>query len=528
MDRGAERGSGLAQDGLAQDWPAPAASGPVLAVLRLPGSKSMTNRALVLAALADGPATIRNPLRARDTDLMVAALRALGARIEAASGSADDGPAAASCWLVTPAATGGTAPGGTRAGAAPGGTRPGAAPGGTAPGDTRAGTAPGDTRAGAAPGDTRPGTAPGGTRPAHAGSVRRLTVDVGNAGTVLRFVPPVAALAVADADFRGDDRASARPVGPLLAALRELGATIDDGGRGAIPFTVRGRGGVRGGAVTLDASASSQLVSGLLLAAPRFDKGAEIRHDGPRLPSAPHLAMTVQMLREAGADVETRSRAPGGAGAVGPVSDIWRVHPGVLAPGTVTVEPDLSNAGPFLAAALVTAGTVTVAGWPARTTQPAAQILDVLTSMGAVCTATADGMQVTGPGEIRGVTADLRDVSELTPVLTAVAALASGPSVFTGIGHQRAQECDRLAALAREISALGGDVTEHPDSLQIRPRPLRGDGAVFASYDDHRLVMAAAVLGLAVPGLHVRNAATVRKTFPGFISSWAAMLGRAP
>jgi len=520
MDRGAERGSGLAQDGLAQDWPAPAASGPVLAVLRLPGSKSMTNRALVLAALADGPATVRNPLRARDTDLMVAALRALGARIEAASGSADDGPAAAaSCWLVTPAATGGTAPGDTRADTAPGGTRPG-----TAPGDTRPGTAPGGTGPGTAPG----GTGPGGTRPAHAGSVRRLTVDVGNAGTVLRFVPPVAALAVADADFRGDDRASARPVGPLLAALRELGATIDDGGRGAIPFTVRGRGGVRGGAVTLDASASSQLVSGLLLAAPRFDKGAEIRHDGPRLPSAPHLAMTVQMLREAGADVETRSRAPGGAGAVGPVSDIWRVHPGVLAPGTVTVEPDLSNAGPFLAAALVTAGTVTVAGWPARTTQPAAQILDVLTSMGAVCTATADGMQVTGPGEIRGVTADLRDVSELTPVLTAVAALASGPSVFTGIGHQRAQECDRLAALAREISALGGDVTEHPDGLQIRPRPLRGDGAVFASYDDHRLVMAAAVLGLAVPGLHVRNAATVRKTFPGFISSWAAMLGRAP
>jgi len=478
MDNGAGRGSGPAQDGLAPHWPAPAASGPVRAVLRLPGSKSMTNRALVLAALADGPATIRNPLRARDTDLMAAALRALGARIEAAGGSGDDGPAAPSSWLVTPAAPG--------------------------------------------------GTGPGGTGPAHAGSARRVTVDVGNAGTVLRFVPAVAALAVADADFRGDDRASARPVWPLLAALRELGATIDDGGRGAIPFTVRGRGAVRGGPVTLDASASSQLVSGLLLAAPRFDKGAEIRHDGPRLPSAPHLAMTVQMLREAGADVETGSRPPGRAGAVGPVSDIWRVHPGALAPGTVTVEPDLSNAAPFLAAALVTAGTVTVAGWPARTTQPAAPILDVLTSMGAVCTATADGMRVTGPGEIRGVTADLRDVSELTPVLTAVAALASGPSVFTGIGHQRAQECDRLAALAREISALGGDVTERPDGLEIRPRPLRGDGAVFASYDDHRLVMAAAVLGLAVPGLRVQNAATVGKTFPGFTSSWAAMLGRAP
>jgi 3-phosphoshikimate 1-carboxyvinyltransferase len=345
---------------------------------------------------------------------------------------------------------------------------------------------------------------------------------------VLRFVPPVAALGNADVDFRGDARAAMRPVGPLLAGLRELGATIEDEGRGAVPFIVRGSGRIRGGTVSMDASASSQLVSGLLLAAPRFDKGAELRHDGPPMPSAPHLAMTVQMLRDAGADVETLSSTGGGTGAGGPVTDIWRVHPGVLAPGTVTVEPDLSNAAPFLAAALVTAGTVTVADWPERTTQPAAQILDVLTRMGAVCTPTAAGMRVTGSGEIRGITADLRDVSELTPVLAALAALASGPSALRGIGHQRAQECDRLAALASEISALGGDVTERPDGLEIRPRPLHGDGAVFASYDDHRLVMAAAVLGLAVPGLRVQNAATVGKTFPGFTRSWAAMLERAP
>lgn len=485
MDRGAAHGTGPAGGPRAHDWQAPAASGPVRALVRLPGSKSMTNRALVLAALADGPTTIRNPLRARDTELMAAALRALGAEIAAHD---HDGSRPVPSWLVTPAARG-------------------------------AATAADVAQAGAMP--AHPGSARGGAR-------LRAAVDVGNAGTVLRFVPPVAALTAADVDFRGDDRASARPVGALLAALRELGATIDDEGRGAIPFTVRGRGAVRGGAVTLDASASSQLVSGLLLAAARFGKGAEIRHDGPRLPSAPHLAMTVQMLREAGADVQTGCTSRDGTGDGGPVNNLWRVHPGALAPGTVTVEPDLSNAGPFLAAALVTAGTVTVAGWPARTTQPAAQILAVLTAMGAVCTATADGMRVTGPGEIRGVTADLRDVSELTPVLTAAAALASGPSVFTGIGHQRAQECDRLAALAREISALGGDVTERPDGLEIRPRPLRGDGAVFASYDDHRLVMAAAVLGLATGGLRVHNAATVGKTFPGFISSWAAMLGLPP
>ncbi len=490
MERGAEQGSEQAGAARAGDWLAPAASGPVRALVRLPGSKSMTNRALVLAALADGPTTIRNPLRARDTELMAAAVRALGTEVAANDVAANDngGSRPVPCWLVTPAARGAR---------------------------------------------TAAGLAPGGARPAHAGRAgggarRRVTVDVGNAGTVLRFVPPAAALTTADVRFRGDDRASARPVGPLLAALRELGATIDDDGRGAIPFTVRGRGAVRGGTVTLDASASSQLVSGLLLAAARFDKGAEIRHDGPPMPSAPHLAMTVQMLREAGADVESGSLQRGRTGAAGPVNNLWRVHPGALAPGTVPVEPDLSNAGAFLAAALVTAGTVTVAGWPARTTQPAEQILAVLTAMGAVCTATAGGMQVTGPGEIRGVTADLRDVSELTPVLTAVAALASGPSVFTGIGHQRAQECDRLAALAREIGALGGDVTERADGLEVRPRPLRGDGVVFASHDDHRLVMAAAVLGLATGGLRVANAATVGKTFPDFTSAWAAMLGRAP
>jgi 3-phosphoshikimate 1-carboxyvinyltransferase len=431
----------------------------------------MTNRALVLAALADRPTTIRNPLSARDTTLMAAALRVLGAVIRTERRDRAAGPLAAPPdWLVTP---------GPRSGRAT----------------------------------------------AHTGSA---TVDVGNAGTVLRFVPPVAALSTADVDFRGDPRASMRPVRPLLAGLHELGATIDDGGRGALPFVVHGRGAIRGGTTTLDASASSQLVSGLLLAAPRYDKGAELRHEGARMPSAPHLAMTVQMLREAGADVETGSRLRGETSHGASVPDIWRVHPGVLSPGTVTVEPDLSNAGPFLAAALVTAGTVTVAGWPRRTSQPAALILDVLTRMGAVCTPTSGGMQVTGSGKIRGVTADLGDVSELTPVLTALAALASGPSVFTGIGHQRAQECDRLAALAREIGALGGDVTELPDGLQIRPRPLRADGTVFASYDDHRLVMAAAVLGLAVPGLRVQNAATVSKTFPGFTGSWAAMLAGTP
>jgi len=451
------------------EWHAPAASGPVHARLRPPGSKSVTNRALVLAALADSPTVITNPLRARDTRLMAGALRALGTQIDELPES----------WRVTP-------------------YRPGAV----------------EQHGGGTPG----------ARPHGA-----VAVDAGNAGTVLRFVPPVAALARSDVEFRGDARAAQRPVGPLLAALRVLGAVIDDGGRGGVPFTVRGRGGLSGGMVTIDASASSQLVSGLLLSAARYDKGAEVRHEGPRIPSAPHIAMTVQLLRDAGADVDTGTRSGGGTGKGPSVPDFWRVHPGELRPTAVAVEPDLSNAAPFLAAALVTGGTVTVAGWPDRTTQPAAQILEVLTRMGATATATGEGMRVTGPGTIRGVTADLRDVSEAVPVLTALAALADAPSEFTGIGHMRSHESDRLAALATEIGALGGDVAEHDDGLTIQPRPLRPDGAVFASHDDHRLVMAAAVLGLALPGgLRVAGAATVAKTFPGFPAMWQAMLAGSP
>jgi 3-phosphoshikimate 1-carboxyvinyltransferase len=442
----------------ASDWRAPAATGPVRIHVRPPGSKSVTNRALVLAALADGPTVITNPLRARDTRLMAAALRDLGTVIDE-DGDGAGVPVEPEVWRVTPG---------------------------------------------------------GVDSPA--------VVDVGNAGTVMRFVPPVAALTRVSVEFTGDARVAQRPIGPLLAALRELGAVIDDGGRGSAPFVVRGRGAISGGTVTLDASGSSQLVSGLLLAAPRYDKGAEVRHEGPRVPSAPHIAMTVQMLREAGAHVETWVTERGSS-----VPDRWRVHPGELRPSAVTVEPDLSNAAPFLAAALVTGGSVTIPGWPRRSLQAADQILDFLTRMGADCSMTADGMRVTGTGAIRGITADLGDVSEIVPVLTALAALADSPSVFTGIGHMRTHESDRLAGLAAEIGALGGDVRDHDDGLEIRPRPLRADGAVFASHDDHRLVMAAAVLGLALPGgLPVGNAATVGKTFPAFTRTWSVMAERSP
>ena len=430
-------------------WASPAAGGPVSARVRLPASKSVTNRALVLAALGDGPAVIANPLRARDTVLAAGALRALGTEVVE---SRTD-------WRITP----------------------GQPPRGSA-----------------------------------------VSVDVGNAGTVMRFLPGPAALTSAEVSFDGDERARQRPVGPILAALRHLGARIEDGGRGAVPFTVHGRGAVRGGSVQLDASASSQLVSGLLLVAPRFEAGLEVRHEGPPVPSAPHIAMTVRMLRAAGAAVEELGRGPGGR------PEAWRVRPGRLHLGSVTVEPDLSNAGPFLAAALVTGGTVTIGDWPRDSLQAAGAILDVLTRMGASCDVGPDGLVVRGGGRIGGIAADLRDVAELAPVLTAVAAVASSPSVFTGLAHTRAHETDRLAALAKEINALGGDVTELPDGLRIRPRPLRPE-APFGTYEDHRMVMAAAVLGLAVPGIRVAGAGTVAKTFPGFTDVWAALVrGGAP
>ncbi len=450
------------------DWAAPTASTPVGGTVRLPGSKSMTNRALILAALADDATMITGPLDARDTALMTAAVAALGATVDTG------GPAAGtdSAWADSGAIGGAS----------------GAGPAWT----------------------VTPGWRTG-----------KLRVDVGNAGTVLRFVPPAAALAQADVEFDGDPRVRDRPIFPLLAALRQAGVDISDGGRGGAPFIVHGRGGVRGGAVTLDASMSSQLVSGLMLAAPRYQRGLLISHRGERVPSAPHIAMTAAMLMSAGTEVE--ADGPGGQPA-----DRWLVRPGRLAPGTIAIEPDLSNAAPFLAAALITGGHLTISGWPALSLQPAGQIIDVLTQLGASCWHDAAGLHVEGAGKIRGIIANLGDFNELAPVLTAVAALADSPSEFTGIGHMRYHETDRLAALAAEIGALGGDVTELPDGLAIRPRPLRAPAEPFDSHNDHRLVMAAAVLGLVVPGLQVHNAATVGKTFPEFTTRWRQMLGQAP
>ncbi|WP_431983665.1 3-phosphoshikimate 1-carboxyvinyltransferase [Streptomyces qinglanensis] len=440
-------------------WPAPTAPGRVEATVTVPGSKSVTNRALVLAALSSEPGWLRRPLRSRDTLLMAEALRTLGVGIEetvSSSSSAYSATAADSerpggeAWRVIPTALRGPA-----------------------------------------------------------------TVDVGNAGTVMRFLPPLAALAQGPVRFDGDPRCYERPLHGVIDALRTLGARVEDEGRGALPMTVHGNGSLAGGPVEIDASSSSQFVSALLLSGPGFNQGVEVRHTGRTLPSMPHIRMTVDMLRAAGAKVD----APQDGGA----PNVWRVTPGALLGRDLTVEPDLSNAQPFLAAALVTGGRVTVPDWPEHTTQPGDALREIFTAMGGSCVLDERGLTFTGGGRIHGIDIDLGEVGELTPGVAAVAALAEGESVLRGVGHLRLHETDRLAALVKEINGLGGDVTETEDGLRIRPRPLHG--GVFHTYDDHRLATAGAVLGLAVEGVEVENVATTYKTLPDFPRMWGELLG---
>ncbi|MDO8393325.1 MAG: 3-phosphoshikimate 1-carboxyvinyltransferase [Dietzia sp.] len=430
-------------------WSAPVAGTPVDAVVPVPGSKSLTNRALVLAALADAPARVSGTLRSRDTDLMIGALTALGTRIEGPTGP-------------------------------------------PAPGDTDLVVTP--------------------------GSLHGADVECGLAGTVMRFVPPLAALATGTSTFDGDPAARVRPQATVLDALRALGANVTGD---SLPFSVAGAGSLRGGRVEMDASASSQFVSGLLLSAARFDDGVELIHvGGGAVPSGPHIEMTLAMLRESGVAVEH------------PTASSWHVAPGPISAVDRVVEPDLSNATPFLAAAAVTGGSVRVPRWPVSTTQPGDAIRGILRDMGASVTLeTADGAEhgtlvVVGPDRLSPIEADLSAIGELTPTIAALCALADGPSRLTGIAHLRGHETDRLAALAAELGAVGCGVTELDDGLEIVPGPLRG--APWRAYADHRMATAGAIIGLVVPGVEVDDIDSTAKTMPGFTSMWTAMLaGRA-
>lgn len=423
----------------AADWPAPVARGPLDATVEVPGSKSLTNRYLVLAALSDGPGRLRGALRSRDTLLMAEALRNLGTGISDASDASAD-------WLVTP---------GTGRGPA--------------------------------------------------------TVDCGLAGTVMRFLPAVAALCDGPVRFDGDAGARVRPMRPVLAALRALGVGVTEHGEpGHLPFTVAGTGTVPGGTVDVDASGSSQFVSGLLLAAARFDRGLVVRHTGATLPSLPHIEMTVQVLRAAGVVVDDSGPA------------VWRVEPGPVAARDVRVEPDLSNAAPFLCAALLAGGTVRVPGWPAETTQPGGLLPGILERLGARVSLDGDVLSVTGTGRVHGIDLDLRAAGELAPTIAATTALAGEPSRLRGIAHLRGHETDRLAALSTEINRLGGQAEETADGLVITPRPLHG--GTVRTYADHRMATFGALLGLVVPGVLVEDVATTAKTIPDFVGLWDGML----
>ena len=418
-------------------WPAPfRGRTPVHAQVRIPGSKSVTNRALILASLATTPSTIRKPLISRDSELMSAGLLALGISI---TGSDE-------AWQITPAPLRGPA-----------------------------------------------------------------RVDVGNAGTVMRFLPPLAAFAQGDISFDGDPRSYERPLGPVIKALEELGIEIEHGGRYSLPMVIKARGKVKGGALTIDASASSQFLSALLLVAPSMEEGITVTHRGGALPSMPHIEMTVAMLRDFGADV-----------TVDPAAQTWSVKAGVLHGKDLVIEPDLSNASPFLSIAMVCGGSITISDWPRATTQPGDQLRDIFTQMGATVELNDDGLTLTGGSSIHGIDIDLHDVGELTPSIAALASLADSPSHLRGIGHLRLHETDRLAALTREINSLGGNVVEEETALHITPAPLHA--GVFHTYEDHRLATAGAVIGLVTPGIEVENVATTRKTLHDFPGLWNSLV----
>lgn len=418
-----------------RQWAAPEAPAPITATVVLPASKSETNRALILAALASGPSVITGGLEARDTQLMRDALRTLGVRIEESGRQ----------WQVNPPQS----------------------------------------------------FAPGGT------------IDCGLAGTVMRFVPPVAALADGMVRLDGDEQAYARPMAPLLGALKLLGARVDGNGY-SLPFNLTGNPQLPGGDITVDASASSQFLSGLLLAGARYANGIDIQHVGGEIPSRPHIQMTLAMLRARGVEINDT------------VPDRWVVTPGAIQPLDVTIEPDLSNAAPFLAAAAITGGTVTIPNWPVRTLQPGDAIREILQDFGARVDLDGSNLEVQGTDQLHAVDLDLSESAELTPVVAALAALADDTSHLRGIAHIRGHETDRLAALETELDRLGSHVRQTHDGLIIHPRILGGD--LWHTYADHRMAQAGALLGLLVPEIVLDDIGCTGKTMPEFEQLWMKMI----
>jgi 3-phosphoshikimate 1-carboxyvinyltransferase len=427
------------------NWSAPFRGGltsvgePINAKISIPGSKSATNRALILAAIAKTPSRLRKPLSSRDADLMVKGLQSLGCKIDEIK--TDQG----FDYQITPQKLSGPT-----------------------------------------------------------------QIDVGNAGTVMRFLPPIASLATGLVHFDGDARSHERPLEPVIKALEQLGASIEHGNKYRLPLTINGSGEIKGGVVDVDASASSQFISALMLLGPATKNGLTIKNIGNSLPSMPHIEMTIQMLRQFGATVEVGENS-------------WTVISSDLLGQDLTIEPDLSNAAPFMAAAMICGGSVEILDWPKSTSQPGDQLRDIFAKMGARIEQSNDGLKIFGSGKINGIDIDLHDVGELTPSIAALAALASSPSTLRGIAHLRLHETDRLAALANEINNLGGDVTEGPGELLIKPAKLVAS-QIFKSYEDHRMATAGAIIGLAAKDLIVENIETTKKTLPDFPGMWQEML----
>ena len=424
-------------DSTYSQWHAPVASSALQATVALPGSKSLTNRELVLAAIAEEPTQFAGALVSRDSSLMLAALQTLGSEV-----------------------VGG--------------------------------------------GTTSPQVSPA-TLSASA------TIDCGLAGTVMRFVPPLSTLNRGRITFDGDEGARKRPMDTTITSLRALGSDVSAEAL-SLPFTVLGTGEVAGGELTIDASSSSQFVSGLLLVAPRFKNGLTLRHVGDHLPSLPHIEMTLECLRERGVSVSN------------PEPSVWRVEPGPVAGGFKQIEPDLSNAGPFLAAAMVAGGSVTIPDWPTNTTQVGNDFDGILQQMGASIVRDERGLTITGSGSFKGINIDLSSGGELAQVVAALAVLADSPSRIRGIAHIRGHETDRLAAMATEINRIGGNATETEDGWEIIPTNTM-HGGLWKTYEDHRMATAGAIIGLRVPGILVENIETTSKTMPNFPAMWQQLLG---
>ena len=468
------------------DWPAPLApasseAAGKNALVHIPGSKSLTNRYLLLAALADSPSYLRAPLHSRDSALMIEALRQLGAGIELVPTNSPFGPDV----KVTPLSF----------------------------------------------------------VEAHSAQSRAVSIECGLAGTVMRFVPALAALLPGEFAFDGDPHARQRPMGPVLEGLRQLGVQVDcEQGENALPFVLRSPGlaSVEGVSeapvVRIDASTSSQFVSALLLMAPRLPQGMVLVHEGSSVPSIPHIQMTVEALRQMGIQVQEHYPNQGNEAESGEYR--WTVHPGSFPGFEMTIEPDLSNAGPFLAAAVVTGESVTIPHWPAPaadssagTTQVGDMWRELLPALGAQVRYAESRLTVTGPAQLPegDFSFDLSAGGELAPTMAAACAFVNGRVELTGIAHLRGHETDRLAALAAEINRLGGSAHDTADSLVIEapiPAATEAEQVLARTYDDHRMATFAAIIGLRRPNVVVQNVATVAKTMPEFTAMWEDMLAQ--